>query len=84
MDEKEVKKENCKSSCGEEAEFVVWQGGVIVLPDMKCVVEPKESGDNECGGSDVKLTSVVSMVLAVFVAVWLVYPSFVNVEKKEK
>ena len=54
VDEKEVKNENCKSSCGEEAEFVVWQEGVNVVFDVKCVVEPKKNGDNECGKGDVE------------------------------
>ena len=39
-DEKEAKKESCKSSCGEEADFVVWQRGIVVLRGLNCVVEP--------------------------------------------
>ena len=54
VDGKEVKKEKGKSSCGEEAEKVVSQEKRNVVLDVRCVVEPEKSGDDECGRGDVE------------------------------
>ena len=67
MDGKEVKKE--KGNSGEEAEYVVWQEGKNVVLDVRCVVEPEKSGDDECGRGDVEYTSALPMLVTVSVGV---------------
>ena len=54
VDGKEVKKEKGNNSCGEEAEKVVSQKERNVVLDVRCVVEPEKSGDDECGRGDVE------------------------------
>ena len=69
VDGKEVKKEKGNSSCGEEAEKVVSQKERNVVLDVRCVVEPEKSGDDECGRGDVEQTSVLQMLATVFIGV---------------
>ena len=67
MDGKEVKKEKGNSSCGEEAERVVSQKKRKMVPDVRCVVEPEKSGDDECGRGDVEQTFVLQVLATVFI-----------------
>ena len=68
MDGREVKKEKGKCSCGEEAEKVVSQKKRNVVHDVRCVVEPEKSGDDECGRGDVEQTFVLQMLVTVFIS----------------
>ena len=54
VDGKEVKKGKGNSNGGDEAEKVVSQKGSNVVLDVKCVVDPEKSGDDECGRGDVE------------------------------